>query len=480
MQSNDNKNSSVIHKAVAAVAVVLMLSVCVCILTFMTNGVVEVDVDDKAVTDAFERTTVTTVIEQLEREEDLPPPVEEEEEEEEEPTEPEERTISFFGDSITSYRDQNGHFNTAYPNFDVDSVDETWWMQVVSRGGYTFLTNSSSSGSFTVDSGDYSAQTQERIDFLDPESKTVIVFMGMNDYAAQKGVDRFRDAYTSMLGNIKARCADASIICCTVYAVDVFESNRPVAEYNAVINEVAKDASCSVVDLSTLDMSTAKGMTGDGVHPTEAGMTAIADLVLGVAPKPEEPKPEEPKPKPEEPKPDDNPPGMPEDSNAKVVYDILLQSGYDKESACAILGNMHVETGGTFNPKADANGNYYGLCQWDSKVRFPALLNWANSQGLDGWSLKAQAMYVAVEATNTSGREKAAPKGLNDPYATLGSQMDDPNASKLMAAQYVFLRWFEGAIANGYGKFGTYSQRYERTQGCKDRETWAQYYYDLF
>lgn len=464
MKSDNNKNSGVIHKVVATVAVTLMLSVCVCILTFMTNGVVEVDVDTKSITDDFERTTVTTVIERLDRDEGLPPPKQEGGSEQSE--EPEERSISFFGDSISSYRDANGSFNTAYPNFDVDSIDKTWWMQVVNRGGYTYLTNSSSSGSFVVDSGNYSAQSQERIDHLDPESKTVIVFMGMNDYAAQKGIDRFRDAYANMLNNIQSQCSAASIVCCTVYAADTFESNRPVSEYNAVINEVAKDAGCSVVDLSTLDMSTAKGMTGDGVHPTSAGMTAIADLVLGGTK--------------EEPKPENNPPGVPESQGAKAVYDILLQSGYNKESACAILGNMHVETGGTFNPKASNKDKYYGICQWDAKVRFPALLNWAKSQGLDGWSLEAQARYVAIEAANTNGRQKAAPEGMNNPFASIGSYMDEPNASNLMAAQYVFLRWYEGAIVSGYSKFGNYSQRYERMQGCKDRETWAQYYYDLF
>ncbi len=53
---------------------------------------------------------------------------------------------------------------------------------------------------------------------------------------------------------------------------------------------------------------------------------------------------------------------------AAKVYLFLRQNGYSSEVACAIIGNMMIETsGGSLNLKPfiyDASGWFYGLCQW--------------------------------------------------------------------------------------------------------------------
>lgn len=54
---------------------------------------------------------------------------------------------------------------------------------------------------------------------------------------------------------------------------------------------------------------------------------------------------------------------------ATKVFEFLIANGYSREVACAIIGNMMVETGGnTLKLVPDlydaATGQYYGLCQW--------------------------------------------------------------------------------------------------------------------
>ncbi len=60
------------------------------------------------------------------------------------------------------------------------------------------------------------------------------------------------------------------------------------------------------------------------------------------------------------------------EENEKIIYQYLTQTlGLTSAAACGIIGNIHVETGGTFDPEAhnpedvgDTQG--YGICQWNS------------------------------------------------------------------------------------------------------------------
>lgn len=274
------------------VAVIVTAACCIYVLLFLTKGVMEKDADSENAVTRFDRAALSAIVERARDrgdegalpadEQPEPEPVSEPEPVPEPEPEPDNRTISFFGDSITTYSQYNSNFYTAYPYGDVDDVSKTWWMQVADRGGYTYLSNSSSSGSCVVKNGDFSGQSEERIDFLDAASGTVVVFMGMNDYTGLKELDEFEKSYVTMLGNIKKRCAGADIVCCTIYPVSEFEAQKPVSGYNDIIKRIAADNGCKVADLAVLEMNQAAGTTEDIVHPTYSGMTAIADLVLGV------------------------------------------------------------------------------------------------------------------------------------------------------------------------------------------------------
>ena len=73
---------------------------------------------------------------------------------------------------------------------------------------------------------------------------------------------------------------------------------------------------------------------------------------------------------------------------AAKVFEYFMQRGFTKEAACAIIGNMMIETsGGSLNLKPDIyskSGNYYGLCQW-SLIYYPEV---------DGLSFECQLDYL--------------------------------------------------------------------------------------
>lgn len=284
MSDKNNEKSKVPSFVVGVVAIVVTLAVCVCVLTFLTNGVIEVDADEATTKAHFDRTTVTTIIEEIRQNEEEPP-----KEEEERPG----NRVAFFGDSITTFTGQT-NFNNMYPSGDVTTSSDTWWMQVVNRGGFEYAGNSSSSGSYVTNKGSYHANSQERIDALPDDADRVYVFMGMNDYWDSADISTFKTAYATMLNNIKVKLPDATIICLLLYKTD-FEQGRTsnlVTDYNDAIKECASNEGCGIVDLNDLTM-TDDSMTIETdvhVHPTLKGMTAIADKVLGNTPvsKPDE------------------------------------------------------------------------------------------------------------------------------------------------------------------------------------------------
>jgi hypothetical protein len=71
---------------------------------------------------------------------------------------------------------------------------------------------------------------------------------------------------------------------------------------------------------------------------------------------------------------------------ATKVFQYFMQRGFTKEAACAIIGNMMIETsGGDLNLKPNIyskSGNYYGLCQWSLKY-YPETKDISFEQQLD-------------------------------------------------------------------------------------------------
>lgn len=100
------------------------------------------------------------------------------------------KTISFIGDSITTFAGYNTEGNvTYYPAYDLQNVNQTWWQQLVEKTGAKLLTNDSYSGSCIARLNEGNLQT--RLNVIDPQTDLCLVMMGANDTTVQVPLGNF-------------------------------------------------------------------------------------------------------------------------------------------------------------------------------------------------------------------------------------------------------------------------------------------------
>ncbi len=227
------------------------------------------------------------------------------------------KTVSIMGDSISTF---SGYIPDSYaqnyPAGDIEDVSQTWWMQVINAKKMTFLANSSYSGGLvsgnSLDASGKYACSFTRIDALqgaDGSSPDVIMILdGANDLfndiplgtytqgmtLPQEGkIKTFAEAYALMLTKLHAQYPEAKIICLTCLPVTEWtdeerkhyhartnELGLTIADYNAVIKEVAAGFGDQVIDTyQTFNVSQGSKYTYDGVHPNAAGAKKIAAFI---------------------------------------------------------------------------------------------------------------------------------------------------------------------------------------------------------
>ena len=103
--------------------------------------------------------------------------------------------VSVFGDSISTYAGFSAVKNAVYPNKTVQSVEDTWWKQVVDMMGAQLLVNNASGGSRVLSDeyfngngireGNYAAYRDRCVNLHDGDEKpdVIFVFMGTNDFS---------------------------------------------------------------------------------------------------------------------------------------------------------------------------------------------------------------------------------------------------------------------------------------------------------
>ncbi len=201
--------------------------------------------------------------------------------------------ISVLGDSISTYAGYNPSGypvyykdDAAYEN-DIDSVDDTWWKRVIDAIGGELCVNNSFSGSLVF--GDYAASvcSEERCSGLHGADKPdiILAFMGTNDRGYGIEVQKFFDAYCTMLRRIKKNYPAAKIVCATLLLgyrkgdESNFKADGTVAEsdYNNAIRSAVKQENCLLADLAASEKCYE---TLDGCHPTKSGHRLIANLWL--------------------------------------------------------------------------------------------------------------------------------------------------------------------------------------------------------
>ena len=87
-----------------------------------------------------------------------------------------------------------------------------------------------------------------------------------------------------------------------------------------------------------------------------------------------------------------------ERGNAEYIWAALLDDGVTPEAAAGVLGNLHQETGGSFDPRTvQSNGVGHGIAQWSAGDRWDQLVSWAHRAGRDEWSLQTQVTWMLKE-----------------------------------------------------------------------------------
>ena len=208
--------------------------------------------------------------------------------------------ISIIGDSISTYIGFNPYDypvyykdDRAYDN-EIESVDDTWWKQVIDNVGGELCVNNSYSGSLVAGNYESSACSAERCSMLHTSDVTpdiILIYIGTNDHGFEVNVgiespndtQNFYGAYRAMLRQLKTNYPAAKIICATLLmgklkdtvdlAYDRFmrEDNR----YNEAIRLAVKEESCLLADIARSDE---RYETLDYCHPTKCGHKLIADL----------------------------------------------------------------------------------------------------------------------------------------------------------------------------------------------------------
>ena len=150
--------------------------------------------------------------------------------------------------------------------------------------------------------------------------------------------------------------------------------------------------------------------------------------------------------------------------NETRIYEFLTKTmKLNTAAACGILGNLHVETGGSFSPTTlnpnDSGGTQsYGICQWNSGAgRYDKLKSWCASNGYDYKSLDGQLRFMQYELEST-------------PYYKLSSLRAVPNTKDgAYEACRLFEVYYEGCSSASYSRrenlaMNTYWPKYKNYQ----------------
>lgn len=213
----------------------------------------------------------------------------------------EESTISFLGDSISTFYSPNSDVNSFYggenefyyPTYSqtVKDVTKTWWYQTYTQLGSKLGINNSLSGSAAYGSSNEAGMSSTRINTLDNNGtpNIVIIFLGTNDNVNGHTKENIETAYKSMIEQITTNYViedGDEFIVPDIYIINngytayngYYYTETKRLEYNEVFKKLA-DAynNVKLFDLASLiTKDNYAQYLGDNLHYNSDGMTLIA------------------------------------------------------------------------------------------------------------------------------------------------------------------------------------------------------------
>ena len=215
--------------------------------------------------------------------------------------EKEQLTISFLGDSITTYSgwSNNSYYNSSlsnnvacYPmtnneNNDISSVEDTYWVQVMKELNLRLCVNNSCDASRVSDTRTDSIPCgMERASELHRTSykpDIIIVYIGTNDIANDISLEEFTESYTTMVNTIIENYPGADVYLCTLLPERRYNDDALLCSFNDAIKSIATENSCTVVDFYTASGITWDNYTSytiDNLHPNAAGMDKLTECIV--------------------------------------------------------------------------------------------------------------------------------------------------------------------------------------------------------
>ena len=229
------------------------------------------------------------------------------------------KKISIIGDSISTY---SGYIPDGYATYyprsgnDIDSVEKTWWKQLINETGLVLLKNASWSGSGVCGNSASTtgaiACSDKRIADIAGEHgehpDLILIYISTNDWGLNNReigtftsqseipsdgtITKITEAYALMLYKLRTTYPLAKIFCIlnlegrltendTQYPI-VNTRGETIHEVNHAISEVAHIFGAKTIDLETSGITfwNVSSYTGDGtLHPNAAGAIIIKNTV---------------------------------------------------------------------------------------------------------------------------------------------------------------------------------------------------------
>ncbi len=205
------------------------------------------------------------------------------------------KTISFLGDSITTFYAEGSAVNSYYSGTNqfyypiysstVKTVEQTWWYQLYNNTAMKLGINNSWSGSCAYGTGASAGVHDDRINTLDDNGipDVVIVYLGTNDCAGGFALEDFSDAIKTIIEKINA--LGKTQIYLTTLGYSAYEFNSTTTKYrdanrilyNEELRKIATEYECGIIPLDEYVVEDNYSIyLGDNLHYNAKGATLLS------------------------------------------------------------------------------------------------------------------------------------------------------------------------------------------------------------
>lgn len=207
-------------------------------------------------------------------------------------------TISFLGDSISTFYAENSPMNSYYsgenqfyyPRYSstIKTVDKTWWARLINENSMKLGINNSWSGSSAYGSGSSAGMSNSRLSTLKENGTPdiVIVYLGTNDLVNGHSVENFVKAIKTIVNYIQNENSDTQIYIANLgysaYNSNGYTDEKRIA-YNEAIQNIVDEYGIGLMDIAGAITSTnyAKYL-GDRLHYNALGAERLS-IVASIA-----------------------------------------------------------------------------------------------------------------------------------------------------------------------------------------------------